>query len=52
MPLKKAGSKSAFKSNMKMEVKALEAKGKSKKKAVKQACAIAYSEKKASKKKK
>lgn len=52
MPLKKSSRKKAFKENVKTEVKALEKKGKSKKKAVSQACAIAYSEKKAASKKK
>lgn len=45
MPLKKGKSKKAFKSNVATETKALEAKGKSPKKAVKQAVAIAYSKK-------
>jgi hypothetical protein len=43
MPLDKSKSKAAFKKNISTETKALEAKGKSKKKAVKQAVAIAYS---------
>ena len=42
MPLEKSKSKKAFVKNVKTEVKALEAKGKSPKKAVKQAVAIAY----------
>ncbi len=45
MPLKKGKSDKAFKSNVKTEVKAIEAKGKSPAKAVKQAVAIAYAEK-------
>jgi hypothetical protein len=52
MPLKKRSSAKAFKANVKTEVKALEKKGKSKEKAVKQGVAIAYSEKKAALKKK
>lgn len=52
MSLKKSSSKKAFKHNVKTEVKALEAKGKSPKKAVKQGVAIAYAEKAAAKKKK
>lgn len=44
MPLKKSGSKAAFKSNIKAEVSAG--------KPVNQAVAIAYSEKRAAKKKK
>jgi hypothetical protein len=51
MPLEKSKSKKAFNKNIATETKALEAKGKSPKKAVKQAVAIAYSEKKAAKKK-
>jgi hypothetical protein len=51
MPLKKSSSTKAFKSNVKTEVKALEKKGKSKKKAVKQAVAISYAEKRAASKK-
>lgn len=45
MPLKKSGSKKAFESNVTKETKHLEAKGKSPKKADKQAVAIAFSEK-------
>lgn len=52
MPLKKSTGKKAFKENVKTEVKAIEAKGKSPKKAVKQAVAIAYSVKDKAKKKK
>lgn len=52
MPLKKGKSAKVFKENVKTEVKALEKKGKSKKKAVKQAVAVAYSEKRAASKKK
>ena len=52
MPLEKSSSKKAFKHNVKTEVKALEKKGESKKKAVKQGVAIAYSEKRAAEKKK
>lgn len=52
MPLEKGKSKKAFKHNVNTEVKALEAKGKSPKKAVKQAVAIAFSEKRGAKKKK
>lgn len=52
MPLKKGTSKQTLKKNIKTEVKALEAKGKSPKKAVKQGVAIAYAEKRASAKKK
>ena len=52
MPLEKGKSKSAFKHNVKTEVKALEKNGRSKKKAVKEAVAIAYSEKKSASKKK
>lgn len=51
MPLEKGKSKKAFNKNVSKETKALEAKGKSPKKAVKQAVAIAYSEKRAAKKK-
>jgi hypothetical protein len=51
MPLEKSKSTKAFKKNIKTEVKAIEAKGKSPAKAVKQAVAIAYSVKKAAKKK-
>jgi hypothetical protein len=51
MPLEKGKSKKAFKHNVKTEVKALESKGKSPKKAVKQAVAIAFSEKRGKKKK-
>lgn len=43
MPLDKSKGKKAFSKNVSTEAKALEAKGKSKKKAVKQAVAIAYS---------
>ena len=42
MPLKKSKTKKAFKGNVSTEVKALEDKGKSPKKAVKQAVAIAF----------
>ena len=52
MPLEKGKSKKAFVKNIKTEVKAIEAKGKSPKKAVKQAVAIAYNEKRKSLKKK
>lgn len=52
MPLEKGKSKKAFNKNVSTETKALEAKGKSPKKAVKQAVAIAFSEKRAAKKKK
>lgn len=52
MPLKKGTSESTFKKNMSTEVKTLEAKGKSPKKAVKQAAAIAYSVKRETAKKK
>lgn len=52
MPLKKGTSKKTFGKNVAKETKALEKKGKSPKKAVKQAVAIAYSEKRASKSKK
>jgi hypothetical protein len=52
MPLEKSKSKKAFKHNVKTEVNSLEKKGKSPKKAVKQAVAIAFSEKRAAKKKK
>lgn len=48
MPLEKSKSKKAFSKNVKTEVKALEKKGKSPKKAVKQAVAIAYNVKKKS----
>jgi hypothetical protein len=51
MPLDKSKSPKAFKKNVKTEVKALEAKGKSPKKAVKQAVAIAYNVKRKSPKK-
>ncbi len=51
MPLDKSKSKKAFKKNVSTEVKALEAKGKSPKKAVKQAVAIAYNVKRSAKKK-
>lgn len=51
MPLKKGTSKKTFKENVKKETKAIEAKGKSPKKAVKQAVAIAFNEKRKSKKK-
>jgi hypothetical protein len=50
MPLSKGKSKKAFKKNVATETKAIEAKGKSPKKAVKQALAIAYKEKGAKKK--
>ena len=52
MPLKKGTSKKTFSKNVSKETKSLEAKGKSPKKAVKQAVAIAYSKKRASAKKK
>jgi len=53
MPLIKSASKKAFEKNVSTEVEAIKAKGKSPKKAVKQAVAIAYSVKReASKKKK
>ena len=52
MPLKHGSSPKAFKSNIRTEVKALEAKGKSPAKAVKQAAAIAYSVKRDAAKKK
>lgn len=52
MPLKKSASSKAFKSNVSTETKALEAKGKSPKKAVKQALAISYNKKREAKKKK
>ncbi len=52
MPLKKSSSKKAFKENVSTEVKALEAKGKPKEKAVKQGVAIAYATKRAAAKKK
>lgn len=51
MPLKKGKSAKAFKANVKTEVKALEKKGKSPKKAVKQAVAIASNVKKKSSRK-
>jgi hypothetical protein len=51
MPLKKGTSKKTFGKNVATETKALEAKGKSPKKAVKQAVAIAFSKKRESKKK-
>jgi hypothetical protein len=50
MPLDKGKSKKAFQRNISTETKALEAKGKSPKKAVKQAVAIAYSVKRGKKK--
>jgi hypothetical protein len=50
MPLEKSASKKAFSKNVSTEVRALEAKGKSKKEAVKQAVAIAYSVQRAAKK--
>lgn len=49
MPLKKSKTKKAFKENVSTEVKALEAKGKSPKKAMKQAIAIAFSVKRKAK---
>lgn len=52
MPLEKGKSAKAFKKNVKTEVKALKDKGKSPKKAVKQAVAIAYNIKDKAKKKK
>lgn len=52
MPLEKGKSKKTFNKNVSTETKALEAKGKSPKKAVKQAVAIAFSEKRAAAKKK
>lgn len=52
MPLEKGKSKKAFNKNVKTEVKALEKKGKSPKKAVKQAVAIAYNVKRSVSKKK
>jgi hypothetical protein len=52
MPLDKSSSPKAFKKNMRTEVKALEAKGKSPAKAVKQAAAISYSVKREAAKKK
>ncbi len=52
MPLEKSKSKKAFSHNVKTEVKSLESKGKSPKKAVKQAVAIAYNVKRNSAKKK
>lgn len=51
MPLEKSKTKKAFNHNVKTEVKALEAKGKSPAKAVKQAVAIAFAEKGEKKKK-
>lgn len=51
MPLEKSKSKKAFNKNVGKETKALEAKGKSPKKAVKQAVAIAYDIKDKAKKK-
>jgi hypothetical protein len=51
MPLAKGKSAKTFKKNVKTEVKAIEAKGKSPKKAAKQAVAIAYSVKLGKKKK-
>lgn len=51
MPLDKTSSKKAFVKNIKTEVKTIEAKGKSPKKADKQAVAIAFAEKRAAKKK-
>lgn len=51
MPLEKGKSKKTFSKNVAKETKSLEAKGKSPKKAVKQAVAIAYAEKRKSKKK-
>lgn len=51
MPLKKGKSKKAFSENVSTETKALEAKGKSPVKAVKQALAISYSQKRAARKK-
>ena len=52
MPLEKSKSKAAFKKNIRTEVKALEAKGKSPAKAAKQGAAIADSVKDKAKKKK
>lgn len=52
MPLEKSTSKKAFNKNVSTETKALEAKGKSPKKAVKQAVAVAFSEKREAAKKK
>lgn len=52
MPLEKGKSPKAFKHNVKTEVKALKEKGVPPKKAVKQAVAIAFSEKRAASKKK
>ncbi len=52
MPLDKSKSKKAFSKNVKTEVKAIEGKGKSKGKAVKQTVAIAYSVKRKSGRKK
>ena len=51
MPLVKSTSKKAFNKNVATEVKALEAKGKTPAKAVKQAVAIAYSTKREAEKK-
>ena len=52
MPLIKSTSKKAFEKNISTETRALEAKGKSKSKAAKQAAAIAFSEKREAAKKK
>lgn len=52
MPLKKGTSKKTFNENVSKEVKSLKAQGKSPKKAVKQAVAIAYSVKREAEKKK
>lgn len=52
MPLKSGKSKKTFNENVSTEVKALEAKGKPKKKAVKQGVAIAYAKKRQSSKRK
>lgn len=52
MPLIKSKSPKAFNKNVATETRAIEAKGKSPKKAVKQSVAIAFSEKRAATKKK
>ena len=52
MPLEKSTSPKAFKKNVAIETRAKEAEGKSPKKAVRQALAIAYSEKRVADKKK
>jgi hypothetical protein len=51
MPLEKKSSKKAFRKNVKTEVRAIEAEGKSPKKSVKQALAISYATQRDAKKK-